>query len=143
MLFNPLAAILEIGNSLIQHFFPNPADAAAAKLKLLELQQSGELAELASSTELQKAQDVVNQTEAANTSIFVAGWRPWVGWVCGMAFAYTFILQPFCGLIASAVGHPIALPALDLSSMMPVLLGMLGLGGMRTYEKVNGIKAGH
>ncbi len=101
------------------------------------------MAELASSTELQKAQDVVNQTEAANTSIFVAGWRPWVGWVCGMAFAYTFILQPFCGLIASAVGHPIVLPVLDLSTMMPVLLGMLGLGGMRTYEKVNGIKAGH
>jgi len=141
--FNPLGAVLDIGSALITHFFPNPADAAAAKLKLLEMQQSGALAELASTTDLAKAQAVIDQTEAANTSIFVAGWRPWIGWVCGMAFAYAFVVQPLAVFVSAAVGHPVVLPPLDLSQMSPILMGMLGLGAMRTVEKVNGVRAGH
>ncbi len=140
--FNPVGAVLDIGSKLIDHFFPNPADAAAAKLKLLELQQNGALAELASTTSLAQAQAVIDQNEATNSSLFVAGWRPWIGWVCGMAFAYAFVVQPFAVFIAAAVGHPITLPALDLSQMSPVLMGMLGLGAMRTVEKVNGVKTG-
>lgn len=140
---DPITALLGIGSKLIDHFFPNAADASAAKLQLLEMQQSGTLAQLASDTDIAKAQAVIDQNEASNKSLFVAGWRPWVGWVCGAAFAYAFVIQPIALFICAAVGHPLALPSLDLSQMMPVLLGMLGLGGMRSFEKVKGVASGH
>lgn len=80
----------------------------------------------------------VNLAEAQSKSLFVAGWRPFVGWVCGSAFAWCFVVQPLLTFALVAGGHPLQLPALDLSQMMPVLLGMLGLGALRTYEKVQG-----
>jgi hypothetical protein len=83
-----------------------------------------------------------NKAEAANPSIFVAGWRPFVGWVCGMGFAVS-ALGPLLEWAAALIGHPTKFPAIDLSVMMPLLFGMLGLGGMRTYEKTNGVSSGH
>lgn len=141
MNFTPLGAVLDIGSKLIDRLWPDPKAAADAKLKLLELQQSGALAELTANTDLAKAQAAINQQESASSSLFVAGWRPFVGWCCGGAFAYSFILQPFATFIFAACHIPIdpkTLPALDISGFMPVLLGMLGLGAMRTYEKVQG-----
>lgn len=81
----------------------------------------------------------VNKQEAASQSAFVAGWRPFIGWVCGGAFAWTFVLQPFMAFFLAVFGKHLTLPSLDLSNLMPVLLGMLGLGAMRTYEKVQGV----
>ncbi len=141
MSFDPVSAVLNIGDTLIKHFFPDPKDQDAAKLKLLELQQSGALAELTADTDLAKAQDAINQQEAASSSLFVAGWRPFVGWCCGAAFAYSFVLQPMAVFLLTACHialDPKTLPQLDISGFMPVLLGMLGLGAMRTYEKVQG-----
>jgi hypothetical protein len=85
------------------------------------------------------AQIEVNKAEAASGSIFKGGWRPFIGWVCGLAFAYHFILQPVLlfGVAVAGVELP-ALPEFDMSSLMPVLLGMLGLGGLRTVEKIKG-----
>lgn len=83
-----------------------------------------------------------NKAEAANPSIFVAGWRPFVGWVCGTGFAVS-ALGPLFEWISSLVGHATKFPAIDLSVMMPLLFGMLGLGGMRTYEKTTGVNSGH
>ena len=90
--------------------------------------------------ELAMAQIEVNKAEAASGSIFKGGWRPFIGWVCGFAFAYHFILQPILlfGTAAAGVSLP-PLPEFDMSQMMPVLLGMLGLGGLRTYEKKTGV----
>lgn len=88
-------------------------------------------------------QTAINAAEAANSSIFVAGWRPWIGWVCGAAFAYKFVLQPLLVFIIVACGVHFdikLLPALDWYELYPVLLGMLGMGGLRTYEKMQGIK---
>ena len=87
--------------------------------------------------ELAKGQLEVNKAEAASGSIFKGGWRPFIGWVCGVAFAYHFILQPVLlfGVAVAGVEIP-ALPEFDMSSLMPVLLGMLGLGGLRTVEKI-------
>jgi hypothetical protein len=86
------------------------------------------------------AQIEVNKTEAAHPSTFVSGWRPMCGWVCGSALAYNFIIHPLLGymLLLSFPETP-ALPALDLEPLMTVLLGMLGLGGLRTYEKTQGV----
>ena len=90
--------------------------------------------------ELALSQIEVNKAEAASGSLFKGGWRPFIGWVCGIAFAYHFILQPILifGTTAAGVSLP-PLPEFDMSQMMPVLLGMLGLGGLRTYEKKSGI----
>ena len=90
-------------------------------------------------TELHKAnmaQLEVNKVEAAHKNMFVAGWRPFVGWCCASALAYHFILQPILVFVLSLSGYQVALPEFDMSSLMTVLLGMLGLGGLRTFEKI-------
>ena len=86
------------------------------------------------------AQIGVNKAEAGHRSIFVAGWRPFVGWVCAIALAYHFVLQPILifGMAAANVA-PLTLPQFDMDSLMTVLLGMLGLGGLRSYEKTKGL----
>jgi hypothetical protein len=138
---NPLfiGPILELGKGLINRFFPDPAQAAAAQLELLKMAQTGELAQLAAETEIVKAQIAVNQAEAASSNLFVAGWRPFIGWTCGAAFAYKFVLAPAAAFALTAAGHPIELPVLDFTEMSTVLLGMLGIGALRTVEKVKGV----
>lgn len=84
-------------------------------------------------------QTAINAVEAANDNLFVSGWRPFMGWTCGVAYAYAFVLQPFMTFGFNAFGHPVALPTLGLAELSPVLLGMLGLGGMRTFEKMKGV----
>lgn len=85
------------------------------------------------------AQTAVNQAEAASPKIFVAGWRPFIGWICGTGLGYDFVFRPIVnGLVA--IWRPALVPfqPLDLSTLLPLLLGMLGLGTMRMYEKING-----
>jgi phenylpyruvate tautomerase PptA (4-oxalocrotonate tautomerase family) len=90
--------------------------------------------------ELALAQIAVNKAEASNGNLFVAGWRPAIGWICGAALAFHFILAP---LISSAFAWAGAdapeLPAFDMQSLMTILTGMLGLGGLRTFEKYKGV----
>tara|TARA_R100001163_G_scaffold64436_1_gene58674 strand:- start:2337 stop:2735 length:399 start_codon:yes stop_codon:yes gene_type:complete len=82
------------------------------------------------------AQIEVNKQEAAHQSLFVAGWRPFVGWVCGIALAYHFVLAPFLLFVFSVYGLEQELPEFDFSQLSTILMGMLGLGGLRTYEKM-------
>jgi hypothetical protein len=90
--------------------------------------------------ELAVAQIDVNKAEAASGSLFKGGWRPFIGWVCGGAFAYHFVLQPVIvfSVLTAGVELP-PLPEFDMASLMTVMMGMLGLGGLRTYEKQKGI----
>lgn len=90
--------------------------------------------------ELAKGQLEINKAEAASGSVFKGGWRPFIGWVCGVAFAYHFVLQPLIvfGVTAAGVEIP-ALPEFDMGSLMTVMMGMLGLGGLRSFEKSKGI----
>jgi len=86
------------------------------------------------------AQLEVNKQEASHRNLWVAGWRPFVGWTCGVAMAWHFILLPVTLFIASFAGFEIPqLPSFDMDSLMTVLLGMLGLGGLRTFEKSKGL----
>jgi hypothetical protein len=90
--------------------------------------------------ELALSQIEVNKAEAASGSIFKGGWRPAIGWVCASAFAYHFVLQPVIVFIVLSAGVDLpALPEFDMASLMTVMMGMLGLGGLRTYEKQKGI----
>lgn len=130
--------VANIGGKVIDRIWPDPAQAAAAKLELLKMQQSGELAQLASETDLRKGQLAVNQVEAANANIFVSGWRPFIGWVCGSGLAFQFLVAPLLTWGAALFGKMVAVPTLDMGTLLTLLLGMLGLGGMRTMEKLQG-----
>lgn len=125
-------AVREIGGSLIKHFFPDPAQQAAAEQKLAELEKSGELQIIA-------GQLAINQEEAKSPNWFVAGWRPFVGWTCGFALLYAAILDPMARFVATVILKYVgSFPVIDTTITMQVLFGLLGLGGMRMYEKVKG-----
>ena len=95
--------------------------------------------QLAAAVMVVQGQMDINKVEAANPSVFVSGWRPFIGWVCGSACAWNWIGLPIAKLTAVVLGHSIDLSPADLTEMMPVLLGMLGLGGLRTLEKFKGV----
>jgi|TARA_R100000951_G_C2609683_1_gene170820 hypothetical protein len=84
--------------------------------------------------QLIELQSEINKVEAQHRTIFVAGWRPFIGWVCGVALAYNFVLRD---LLIWFLGQEQVPPALQMEHLMTVLVGMLGLGGMRTFEKLN------
>ena len=88
--------------------------------------------------EINKAQIEVNKIEAASSSFFKSGWRPSVGWICSFALGYHFVLQPMLVFGLTAAGYQLVLPEFDMSTLMTVLMGLLGLGGMRSFEKVKG-----
>lgn len=127
-----LLAAIGIGEKLIERLWPDPAKAAEAKLELFKLEQSGELAQIMGQIEINKA-------EATNASVFVSGWRPFIGWVCGAALVYQYLIRPVVSWAVIAAGHPLpAMPGLD-DNLWELLLGMLGLGGLRTLEKVKNV----
>ena len=132
MAVDPITAALDVGSKLIDRFFPDPAQADAARLELLRLQQSGELAQITGQLE-------VNKAEAASANPFTSGWRPFIGWTCGAGFAVQFVVGPLAEWAAALAGHPVKFPQMDVGTMMPLLLGMLGLGGLRTAEKIQGV----
>lgn len=134
MALDPISALLDVGSKVIDRVWPDPAQAASAKLELMKLQQSGELAQIAGQMD-------INKVEAANPSLFVSGWRPGIGWVCGAGFAVQFVVGPLAEWGSALYGHPVKFPQMDMGTMMPLLLGMLGLGGMRTAEKIQGVAA--
>jgi len=95
--------------------------------------------------ELSLAQVGLNKEEAKSDHWFVASWRPFIGWVCGLGFAMNFLIAPLATFIVATFnilgpeGMPIVFPQVELTTMLPVLLGMLGLGGLRTFEKTKGV----
>tara|TARA_Y100000992_G_scaffold301189_1_gene271469 strand:- start:1890 stop:2291 length:402 start_codon:yes stop_codon:yes gene_type:complete len=90
--------------------------------------------------QLALAQIKVNAAEAASGSLFKGGWRPCIGWICGIAFGYHFVLQPVIIFVVALIGIEIPeLPKFDMNTLLTVLAGMLGIGGLRTYEKQKGL----
>jgi len=132
MALEPVSAILGIGEKLIDKLFPDPHKKAEALFKLKELEQSGDLAVIA-------GQNQINAVEAANPNLFVSGWRPFIGWICGAGLACQLVVGPLVTWLATLAGRPIALPIMPIELLTTLLIGMLGLGGMRTMEKLNGV----
>lgn len=130
-----LLNLIPIVGKVLDRVLPDKGAAAEAKLKLLELQQTGELAVLAAETKLAEGQLEINKVEAASPNLFVSGWRPGVGWVCCLALVYQFFLRP--ALVT--FGKPA--PDLPMGDLITILLGLLGLGTLRTVEKVKGVAA--
>jgi len=139
MSLDPITAALDIGKVLIEKIWPNPADQSRELRLLNELAQKGDLAELNAQVKLLTGQLDINKVEAASSNLFVSGWRPFVGWVCGLGLAYASIIEPVMRFIAKLNDYTGTFPVIDTSITMQVLLGMLGLGMMRTREKEKGV----
>lgn len=120
-----LGAVSDLVNTAINKIWPDKSEAEKQQLAAAVMVVQGQLD--------------INKVEAANPSVFVSGWRPALGWVCGGACAWNWIGLPIAKVVLLALNHPLDLAPADLTEMMPILLGMLGLGGLRTVEKIKGV----
>ena len=118
---------------VVGRFLPEDKEARAKAERAVKAQLTAHLAKI------DIAQLGINKQEAAHRSIFVAGWRPFIGWTCGVALAYTYVIQPILIFGLGQAGYLVSLPTMDMGEMMPVLMGILGLGGLRTFEKYKGM----
>jgi len=125
MALDPITAGIGLANSVVNKIWPDKTEQ--------------EKAELAAALAMVQGQMEINKAEAGSSSTFVAGWRPFIGWTCGAAFAWNWVGLPIAMVAASYLGKSIVLEAATMTEMMPVLLGMLGLGGLRSYERVHGV----
>ena len=131
----PLAALIPLLSPLIEQLIariPDPlarekarAEAESSLLSLLGQQQQGQVE--------------TNKIEAASNNIFVAGWRPFIGWVCGVALGYTYIVAPFWAWWLTLYHPGEMMPSLPVDNLFELVLAMLGLGGLRTFEKIKGV----
>lgn len=119
-----LGGVFELGTKLIDHFFPNKEQADEAKLKLLEMQQNGALAELTATTQLALKQGDIN-LEEAKKGYFT--WREGVGWTCALALFFKYIGGPSVFVLAQFFGFDVELPVIEAMELTPLLIGMLGL----------------
>jgi len=133
MISSIVSALLPSAGKVIDRLIPDKNAAAKAKQEL-------EAEMIKAATKANLAQLEINKVEAGHRSVFVAGWRPFIGWTCGAALSWHFVLAPITIFATSWAGiETPPLPVFDMDSLMTVLLGMLGLGGMRTYEKFKGV----
>lgn len=131
-----IGSLISLGTTIIDKIWPDKTEADKAKLRLFELQQAGEFKEIEANLETARQQTSVNVAEAQSPDNFRAGWRPFVGWVCGFGLGYAAIFRPIIIGLAR-IQHPeFDLPEAGGETLTTILLGMLGLGGMRTFEKV-------
>ncbi len=126
-----LGGILELGKTLIERFIPDPQKAAEAEMEMFRMAADGELKQVIAQLE-------INAREAAHPSVFVAGWRPFFGWAGGVGFVYAVIVQPMLVWYGTAKGWP-APPDINIDLLWVVITGMLGIGGLRTFEKKLGV----
>jgi hypothetical protein len=129
MAFDPISAALDIGGKIIDRVWPDKTKQDEAKLALLQMAQQGELAKITGQLE-------INKEEAKSQSMFVAGWRPFIGWICGCGLGYQFLLRPLLSFGVSLKIAGFVAPSIETAQLIELLVGMLGLGAMRTYEKV-------
>lgn len=132
-----LLALIPVLGQVLDKIFPDKEAADAAKLKLIELSQSGELAKLESVTELAKGQLEVNKAEASSDGAYKGGWRPAIGYVCATALAYNYVVYPILVFIMTYTMPGIEVPQVNIDeNLWELITGMLGLGAMRTWEKI-------
>lgn len=145
MSIDPVSALFDVGKSVIERIWPDPVKQAEEIRKLEEMRQTGDLERMNAQVRLLTGQMAINAKEAEHKSVFVAGWRPWIGWVGGMSLAYQFLIYPlFLWLWALASlaftipegFEPPPLPVAD--DLYTIVLGMLGIGAMRSYDKSKG-----
>lgn len=134
-----ITEIFNLGEALINRVWPDPQKRAEEIRKLEEIKQKGDANELNAHVQLMLGQLKINEQEAKSGSLFVAGWRPWIGWVGGIAIAYQFVLYPILLWIWAFAGlEGEAPPVLDTGALFAMVTGLLGIGTMRSYDKGKG-----
>ena len=128
---NPLS-VIEIGLKLIDKIIPDKDAREQAQAELIRAAQEQDL-------QLALGQIKVNETEAQSPNLFVSGWRPAVGWICVAGLSYNFVIYPLLLWLAALAGAEFSPPPLLSESLMELVLGMLGLGALRTVEKWRGV----
>jgi hypothetical protein len=128
-----ISAIMPSVMEVAGRFLPEDREKRAAAEREIQAKLTDSLAQV------DLAQLGINKVEAAHRSVFVAGWRPFLGWSMGVAMTWTYVVMPIAQFILAQTGHLVDLPALNTGELMPVLMGMLGLGGLRSWEKVKGV----
>jgi len=132
-------AFLPLIGKIVDKIIPDPVAAAEAKQKAAALAMQGELAYLDADVKLAIGQMEINKEEAKDPSLFKSGWRPAVGWLCVAGFAYMAVIRPIVPWVAQVAGLNVPpMPPVDTSEIMAILMGMLGLGGMRSAERIKG-----
>ena len=124
-----IGSIADLIKTGIDKIWPDKTEVEKTQMALMMAQLQGEL-------DLAKWQSDVNKTEAASSSIFVAGWRPFIGWTCGAGLAMQFVVSPIGVWISGLCGKTIQMPNLDMGTLLTLLFGMLGMSGLRTFEKI-------
>lgn len=133
-------ALIPAISGLLDKIIPDPEMREKAQIELLKSERTSDIEELRLALSADQMQADINKVEAENKNIFISGWRPFIGWVCGVAFAYHFVLQPILAfIIANANNGKVELPSFDMQALSTVLMGMLGLGGLRTLEKIKNV----
>lgn len=129
----PVLSILEIGAKLLDKVIPDKDAREKAQAELIKAAQDQDF-------QLALAQIKVNEEEAKSDNIYKSGWRPSIGWTCSVAFGLHFVLFPIINFVLVALEYKEVVISFDMTTLMTVLGGLLGIGGLRTYEKVKGIK---
>jgi hypothetical protein len=129
--------IVEKVIDVVGKIIPDPEAKARAQLEVLKLQQAGEFKQIDADLQVMLAQAAINQEEAKSPDMFRGGWRPAVGWVCVTGMAYTYVVSPIMAWLGGIYGWP-APPQIDTYDMLIMLGGMLGFGGMRSFERIRG-----
>ena len=127
-----LPSLLPMLGEVLDRIIPDKAEAAKARLEM-----EAKLLEAATAQAGQQA--AINQVEAANSNVFVSGWRPFIGWVCGAGLAWAFVVAPITSWLLVVSGIRQTLPQLQVEYLMELIVALLGLGGLRTYEKLRGV----
>jgi hypothetical protein len=124
--------IIEVGAKILDRVIPDTNARESAKAELIKAAQSNDF-------QLAMGQLEINKVEASNPSLFVSGWRPFVGWTCSASFALHFVIFPILNFIIVGLGYKEIVISFDMTTLMTTLGGLLGIGGLRTYEKIKGV----
>jgi Holin of 3TMs, for gene-transfer release len=133
-----LLAVLGPVFTKVLNFIPDPVARAKAEAELQVQLMAHETELLKLFAQADTNQTDINKVEAQSSSLFVSGWRPFVGWVCGVGVAWTFVLQPACDWVLAIYKPGVVTPILETGQLMSLLLGLLGMGAMRSYDKMKG-----
>jgi hypothetical protein len=121
-----IGAVADLATTVVNKIWPDKSEAEKQQLAAAVAMVTGQLE--------------VNKAEASSPSVFTSGWRPFIGWVCGAALVYHYIVRPLLPWLLALLGKPMPpIPPLDMGDLITILLGMLGLGGLRSFEKTKGV----
>ena len=136
-----ISAVSSLVETVVERIWADPADRDKARIALRQLEETGELSRLTIEAGLLQGQIDVNKIEASSDSFFKSGWRPFVGWMCGLGVGWAFVGEPVASFAAASLGYSGAFPDLRIADLVGLLVGLLGMAGIRSVDKANGVSS--